>query len=210
MTDEKKYEVWGSKRSRAFRVLWLLEEMGLSYTHHHVDFSKRENKNWPFLKKTPYGKVPVLGINGHYIFESGAIIEFLAAQHKEKEMAPPIEDFENYGRYLQWNFFALTELEQPLWLKAKHSFALPEEYRVKEIEKAAFYEFSKAIAVIEKELDNKEFLLGDNFYACDLLVGSVLNWARGFDFLDKSYPNSFDYITRLTKREAFLKLKDSK
>ena len=71
MGNEKKYEVWGSKRSRAFRVLWLLEEMGLSYTHHHVDFSKKEHKSGPFLQKTPFGKFPVLGVDGHYIFESG-------------------------------------------------------------------------------------------------------------------------------------------
>ena len=39
----------------------------------------------------------------------------------------------------------------------------------------------ESLVVIEKELNGKEFLLGEKLYACDLLVGSVLNWARGFE-----------------------------
>ena len=200
------YEVWGPKKSRAFRVLWLLEEMEISYTHHDVDFSNKEHHSASFLQKNPFGKVPVLGFKGHYIFESGAIIEFLASQHKEKAMAPPVEDFKAYGEYLQWNYFSLTELEQPLWLRAKHKFAHPKEYRFKEIEKTAFYEFGKAVDVIEKALEGREFLLGSTFYACDILVGNILIWGRSQKLLDERYPNAWDYVSRLKKRRPFLKL----
>ena len=200
-------EVWGPKKSRTFRVLWALEELQLPYVHHHIDFKKKENKTDFFLTMNPFSKVPVLKFGETTLFESGAIVEFLVSQFPEKNLAPPPQD-PHYAKYLQWNYFAMAELEQPLWSMAKHKFALPSEYRLPGMDKTALFEFNKALEIIEKEMANKTFLLGEIFYGCDILIGQTLQWARSAKVLDESHPNTFNYMKRLNKRNSIGKLRD--
>ena len=95
----------------------------------------------------------------------------------------------------------MAELEQPLWSMAKHKFALPSEYRLPGMDKTALFEFNKALEIIEKEMANKTFLLGEIFYGCDILIGHTLQWARSVKVLDESHPNTFNYMKRLNKRK---------
>jgi glutathione S-transferase len=206
MPENIKIDLWGSLNSRAFRVLWALEELEIPYNLHDLDFKKGDHKTEEFLKMNPFGKVPVLKFGETTLFESGAIIEFLASQFPEKKLAPAL-DGPLYAKYLQWNYFAMAELEQPLWSMAKHKFALPKEYRLEDIKKTATFEFQKALAVIEQTLINNSYLLGEHFYACDILVGHTLIWARSVQQLDESHPHSLEYLKRLKKRKAILNLK---
>ena len=200
-------EVWGPKKSRTFRILWALEELQVPYIHHHIDFKKKENKTDFFLAMNPFSKVPVLKFGETTLFESGAIVEFLASQFPEKSLAPPSHS-PLYAKYLQWNYFAMTELEQPLWSMAKHKFALPLEYRISEMNDTALFEFNKALKVIEQEMSYKTYLLGETFYGCDILIGHTLQWARSVKVLDESHPNTLNYMKRLNKRKSIDKLRD--
>ena len=65
--------VIGDKRSRTFRVLWMLEELGVQYEHLPAMPQSRE-----VLEHNPSGKVPVLLVNGIAMTDSTAILHYLA------------------------------------------------------------------------------------------------------------------------------------
>jgi glutathione S-transferase len=74
--------IYGNKRSRATRVLWLLEEIGQPYELKNIDFDKKEQKTPEYLALNPNGTVPTLEDNGLILFESLAINTYLADKYK--------------------------------------------------------------------------------------------------------------------------------
>ena len=77
------YDVIGSRASRAFRVLWLLEEMGLPYNHLPVAPRSAEA-----MAANPSGKIPALRDGDRVLTDSAAIMTFLADRHGQMTHAP--------------------------------------------------------------------------------------------------------------------------
>ena len=124
----------------------MAEEVGIDYVATNLDFSKREHRSPEFLKINPNGKAPAMTDGDFTLFESGAIVTYLG--DKTGKLVPEPKTNER-ATYNQWMLFVMSELEQPLWTIGKSRFALPEEYRVPEIEKTAIYEFSRACQVFD-------------------------------------------------------------
>ena len=78
-------------RSRAFRMLWFLEELGRPYRLEHLNLEKGDHKRPEFLKINPMGKVPTLVDQGLPIAETGAILGHLADKYSPGELAPLIK-----------------------------------------------------------------------------------------------------------------------
>ena len=78
----------------------------------------------------------------------------------------------------------LAELEQPLWSKGKHMFALPEEYRIPAMFDTAKFEFDKAARTLDHLLgkEDREFAIGNSFCSVDILLAHTFNWAIRFEF----------------------------
>jgi glutathione S-transferase len=184
--------------SRALRARWMLEEVGAAYQLHRVDVKGGENRREDYLRDVqPLGHVPALRVDGRTMFESMAICLFLADAFPAAKLAPPIGDPAR-GEYLTWMTYSVTELEPPLtrwtWLARKEPRpdALVEEARAA---------LSKAAAVIERRVSDRPFLLGEPFSAADLMVASVLGWAKLAGALDGG-PALLEYSRRCTSREA--------
>ncbi|HQY43564.1 MAG TPA: glutathione S-transferase N-terminal domain-containing protein, partial [Paracoccaceae bacterium] len=93
--------------SRSFRILWLLEEMGLEaeiITYSVTDGSLRQPG---YLEKSPAGRVPALEIDGRILFESGAITEYLCETRPEYGLGRPPGHDERVP-YLEWLHYAET------------------------------------------------------------------------------------------------------
>ncbi len=74
--------------SRAGRILWLLEELGLPYELNRMDFHPRALKSDEHRARHPLGRVPVLDDGAVTIYESGAIVEYLIARHSDGALKP--------------------------------------------------------------------------------------------------------------------------
>ena len=71
-------KVYGAPPTRAIRPLWMLEEMGLPYEIHRVDFAKRfEDKE--FIEASPTASFPAIRDGDTCVMESCAILEYLGA-----------------------------------------------------------------------------------------------------------------------------------
>lgn len=193
-------KVYGFPNTRSLRVTWVLEELGMEYEYHLVDMTKGESQSPAYLDVNPAGKVPALSVDGSYLTESAAILNFLGALKPEAGLIPDTSPLRR-AFYDQWSIFAVTELEQPLWTIGKNKFALPKEHRCPDIFATAEWEFQKALKLFSNGLGENDYILGADFSAADILLGHTLFWGMAFK-QNIEQDNLKAYIGRLGVRPA--------
>ena len=193
-------KVYGYPKTRATRITWMLEELGEQYEFCLVDFKKGESQSPEYLAINPAGKVPAFGHDGLLLLESAAILAYLGDIHPASKLVPVAGTAER-AVYDQWSYFALCELEQPLWTIGKNTFALPKEHRCAEIFPTAQWEFQKALTLFSAGLGDNPYILGENFSAADILLGHTLLWAIAFKQPIKQ-ENLVAYVDRMKSRPA--------
>ena len=198
--------LYGLPKTRSDRALWALEEKGVSYQFQYVHLGKGEGRAPEFLALNPAGKIPLLVDGDVVVSESIAICSYVAVRCAGNIIAPAFGT-DDRAHYDQWCGFVISELEQPLWVIAKHRFALPAERRVPAVMDTARWEFTVAAQILAKGLEGREFILGDNFSAADILLGHTLAWARAFE-VPTEQPTVDAYANRLFTRPAFIVVKD--
>ena len=204
MPSQSTITLYGSGRSRSFRVLWALEEVGVDYEYVDIDFADK-SEDGPFgklyLGLNSQGKVPTL-VDGELVLtESAAIVTYLASKAEHLQLKPS-DGTALRAKYDEICFFILCELEQPLWTKGKHKFALPKEYRTPQIlTTTVTFEFEKAQSALLQLLQGCEYAVGDQFTMADILLAQTIGWASQFDFnvCDKL----IDYREKMILRPAY-------
>lgn len=187
-------------RTRSTRPRWMLEELGVPHELLRLDPSKGETRSDEHTTRHPLQHVPVLETRDGSIFESAAIVLHLADLHPEKKLLGPVGSHARALAY-QWLFFAMTELEPPciefIHLKKAGKADSPEGTTVRE-------RFSLAIRPLERRFSSGDYLIGDDFSAGDVVVGSVLSWAHLLGLVADA-PNICAYLERIRERPAFQK-----
>ena len=192
------YEVIGAATNRSFRVIWMLEEMGLEFTHHKVNPRSPEAKEF-----NPSGKVPVLKVGDDLITDSAAIITYLADKHGQFTYpAGSIERAKQDGLLHQ----ILDELDAVLWTGARHGFILPEDKRVAEVKPSLRWEFERNAKRIADRIEGP-FLMGEKMTVPDFILVHCLNWAVGAKF-DHSSDKLDDYAKAIRARPAFRRTRE--
>ena len=193
-------KLFGTVKSRAFRCLWLIEELGIDCEFVEIDFAKGDHRKPEFLQVNPNGKVPAFQDGDLKLFESAAICQYLVSKVPDSKMIPKGD--KERAIFDQWMFFVMSELEQPLWTMGKHTFALPAEHRVEAVKKTALYEWNKALAIVDSRLGDEGYILGNEFSLVDIMIGQTLQWARMFKIeLEGQKINA--YRSRVLERPSF-------
>ena len=188
-------------QTRAGRPRWLLEEMEIPYELVRVDVANQANRTPEYLDLHPLRHVPVLVDGDAKIWESAAIIAYLADKYPDKKMAPP-PGSPARGRYYQWMFYAMAELEHPIHEWMMQTRVLPEDKRSGEAQAAARTKFDQVVTALERELaDGRQFILGEAFSAADVVLGATVGWARVMKMLE-GHPLVDAYAKRLSDRPA--------
>lgn len=163
------YQVIGTAQSRAFRVLWMLEELGQPYDH--VALAPHAEGVTSF---NPAGKVPVLVVDGTPVRDSTAILTYLADRHGALSHPPGTLDRARQDSLTQ---FILDEFDAALWLAARHSFVLPEEMRLSAIKNTLRWEFERSQKTLVHRMAEDGFLMGDRLTVPDIILAHCLTWA---------------------------------
>lgn len=169
-------------KTRSARCRWLLQELQVPFEAEQIKLSQGEHKKEEFLKLNPYGRVPVLVDGDLIMFESVAICLYLADRYHEQGLIPAPG---TYTRALhdQWLLFCVTELEQPLWQIRRHTALYPAERRLVEEVTISKENFAKAAKVLDRELQDRDYISGNHFSVCDIVLAYTLNWASGYGLL---------------------------
>jgi glutathione S-transferase len=168
--------IYGYPYTRSTRATWALEEAGAEYEFIPVDLSRGEHKKPEFLNVNPGGKVPALVDGDLVLTESAAICTYIGEKFPSSDLVPVRAD--DRAHYFQWCFFAMSELETPLWTMAKHTQFLPEDRRVPAVAETCIWEFQRAADVLAQHMADREYAVSNHFTAADILLGGTLNWAR--------------------------------
>jgi glutathione S-transferase len=190
--------LYGISASRAFRPLWMLEELGLAYEHVKTNFTG-DNKQPDYLAINPNGRIPALVDGETVLFESMAINLYLAEKYDGGLWPKSTED---RGRALQWSFWVMTEVEKPLLEVLFHSVILPEDQREAAVAAAATEQLAAPLRVLDAALAGRDQLVGDAFGVADLNVASVLAWAQMARFDFSATPNVSRWLSACTSRPA--------
>ncbi|WP_437893647.1 glutathione S-transferase family protein [Sorangium sp. So ce124] len=183
--------------TRSIRVRWALQELGVDFETVQVNLRAGENRRPEFLKLNPAGKLPVLVDGDLVLTESVAIVLYLAEKYPEKGLLPT--DPRERAKVNQWLLFAATELEQPLWRIARHKFLYPEDKRQPGDIPVACEDFKAMADVLEKHMDQRQFVVGDSVTVADLVMAYTLDWANEIHLLD-GFPQLRAYMDRMYAR----------
>lgn len=189
-------ELFYTPRTRALRVRWLLEELGIPYRLRPVDLFGGERN-----PAHPLGSVPALRVNGETLIESGAICHWLTDRFPEAGLAPAVSAAAR-SRYEQWMFFTPGTLEPPAFDILLHTEILPPARRVEAILPFARKRYRAVLKLLAAELAQRDYLLGQQFTTADILLGSTLMWLPG---MLQNQPEIQAYIDRLGARPAWLR-----
>ncbi len=193
-------KLYGCKNTRSTRAAWALEHVGAEYDYQPVDLLSGAGHAPEYLQINPGGKVPTLVDGDLVLTESAAICIYVAEKFPGGHLLPTAGSADR-ALCMQWCFFAIGELEQPLWTIAKHRFALPERWRVEAISDTALWEFERAVAVLSEGLAERPYMVGEQLSVADILIAHTLAWARG-NGINPEHDNIEAYTDRLLAEPA--------
>ncbi|GAX37768.1 glutathione S-transferase family protein [Nodularia sp. NIES-3585] len=177
-------KLYGGARSRASIVQWYLEELGVGYEFVMLDMQAGEHKQPEYLKINPMAKVPAIVDGDFQLWESGAILLYLADKYGKTALSP-----EERGIYSQWVLFGNATLATGVFVEANREREMP-----------------RLLTPLNEIFERQSFLLGDEFTVADIAVGSILAYIPIMLKLDLSaYPAVLNYIKRMSERPAFQK-----
>jgi glutathione S-transferase len=195
-------KLYHATQSRSVRPRWLLEEIGVPYDVVTLDIGSGETKRPEYLKINPNGTVPTLVDGDVVVYESAAICQYLADKYPEKRLAPAVGTPAR-ALYYQWIHYAMCGLEPPAVAIFMHTIRLPEAERIPQIVEGARPALAAAVGVVDGALAGRDYMLGNEFTAADVMIGSTLGWARMMGAIGSERKTTAAYLDRLMARPAW-------
>ncbi|PZO74281.1 MAG: glutathione S-transferase [Sphingomonas taxi] len=191
------------ENSRSQRILWMLEELGLSYEIKRYERNKQTMLAPPELKRVhPLGKSPVIEDadvqGGQVVAETGAIVEYLVDKADGKLGAPANRT--DALRYRFWLHYAEGSMMPPLLLKLVLA-------RIPIMGKVAVKKIQPMIDVhldyVESELSQRPWFAGAEMTAADVMMSFPLEAARSRGGLNESRPATIAWLAKIHARPAY-------
>jgi glutathione S-transferase len=180
--------------SRSSVVLWMLEELGEPYDLKLLSLNNGDQRKPDYLAINPMGKVPALKHRDTVITEVAAICAYLADEFPAKRLNVPVGT-PRRGIYLKWLFFGPSCMEPAVTDRA---FPRKEEARRAML---GYGDFDTTMSTVAKAVEKGPWLMGEQFTAADVVVGSNIRWGTMFKLIPER-PEFTAYTARIAARPA--------
>ena len=187
-------QLYWCPRTRSATALWLMEETGQPYERVPIDISTGAQKQADYLAINPMGKVPALRDGEVTLAENAAICAYVAERYPDAKLSPPPGD-PLRAKFLYWLFF-LPGCIEPAMVQLSTKFEMNPVA-------AGWGEAQRPFDVLDAALSKGPWLLGENFSAADVAMGSMLNFAVRMFKMVPQRPSFDAYIDRCVARPAF-------
>jgi glutathione S-transferase len=187
--------------SRAGRIVWLLEELELAYDINKMAFHPQDLKSDAHRARHPLGRVPVRDDGDVRIFESGAIVEYVLARHKNGGLRPA-EAAAEFPEYLQWFHYCEGMVMPPVNTIVVQTVLLPPDRRDETALAQAKRLLSKALEPVNGALEGRDYVIGD-FSAADIMLGHACFMSNRLGCVGDDMPHLKAYVERIANRPAF-------
>src|SRR5712691_4769838 len=190
--------IYGVARTRAFRALWIANELGLDYEHIPVEIGQAGARLPEYLAINPNGRLPAIDDGGFTLWESLAITLYLAKKHSIGRLYPAT--LEGEAKTWQWSLWALNEVDRGVNIWSLHAVRLPPEDRDPQKLAEALKVISGPFKVLDAALAERPYLVGDDFTVADLNVSAVISRAIDMDMPET--PRVAAWLKRCLERPA--------
>jgi glutathione S-transferase len=193
--------VFGKPPTRALRVIWMLEELGLAYETRSVDF-RNARRDEEFMAANPAALIPAMVDGDVTMSESTAILEYLGARYGPTPLAVK-PDAPNYPKYLQFLHFGEASLCGPLNVVVASRFMAPDDQKANWGATAAAEMCIRRSVLARTQLEQAPYMAGEEFTAADISVGYGLHVLGFLGLGERLDPALRDYLAKLQERPAF-------
>jgi len=184
---------------------FILEELGEPFELVKVDRKSNAQKSAEYLALNPLGRIPTLIDNNNQddlvIFESAAICIHLAEAHPSLHLIPKVGE-PNRAKFFQWMMYLTNTIQTELMV-----YFYPEKYGADSKAAASIIntqdqKITAMFALLDKELANKDFLVGDSLTVCDYFLFMLAIWADELNKPPLEFEHLSRYLGKLAKRDA--------
>jgi len=190
--------------SNVKKVLWTLEELGVSYENIKIGGAYGGLDDPAYLAINPNGKVPSLRDGDLIIWESNTIVRYLAATYGAGTLW--LEEPKRRAHAEKWMDWGANVLFPAFHDILFHTLRLPQPQRDPAIVAQGVQNFEKALAIMEAELSQRSWLSGENFGVGDIVAGVFVYYYYEMDLVrGTSFPHVESWYQRLKTRPAYVK-----
>jgi glutathione S-transferase len=186
---------------RGFRVVWLLEEMGLPYRLRPVDLIAGVEEDAEFLEINPAGFIPAIRDGDVTMVESIAIMEYLIARYGPTPLAPQPHD-RSFPAYQQFLHLGEAGLAASIYFVVVSRNLAPEAERHNWGAAKALQVFTSRLELVRRQLARSPYLAGEAFTAADISVTYALELAQRSGTFVLGEPEAA-YVARTRAREGY-------
>lgn len=187
--------------SRAGRIVWLLEELGLEYEINKMSFHPKDLKSDEHRSRHPLGRIPVLEDGDLLLWESGAIVEYILERYENGGLKPPVDDA-RWPKYQQWFHYCEGMVMPPVNTIVVQTVLLPPDRRDETALKQAQKLLTRSLAPVDEALAGNDYLIG-NFSAADVMLGHACFMSDRVGCVTDEMTNLKAYVERIAARPHF-------
>tara|TARA_R110002096_G_scaffold34733_3_gene99072 strand:+ start:173 stop:811 length:639 start_codon:yes stop_codon:yes gene_type:complete len=199
------YQLYYYPNNASLAPHFVLAEMGLKYELCLVDRKSNAQKSADYLLLNPAGRIPTLVDNGRAIFESAAICLHLCDENPTRAIMPAVGDVDR-ALFHQWLFYLSNTVQAELMVyfyPDKHTNDLSAAPSIKATQEKRVTDM---FALLDSELEGRDFLVGKTISVCDYFLLMLAIWANDFDTPPMTFNNLSRYLRKLVQREAAQKV----
>lgn len=184
------------------RALFALEEVGAAYELVAVDLMTGAQKAPSYLALNPTGRVPTLVDGDFVLWESSAILEYLAARYPDKKLGG--QSPRDTGEIARWMFMNAAHLSPNVARIFAHTIRLPEEQRIVRLVAEGREEVDRSLRAIAQRLAGREYL-ADRFTLAEIAIAPTLSAAPMLGIDLGRFDGVAAWMQRITARPAWRK-----
>jgi glutathione S-transferase len=193
--------IWGRMSSiNVQKVVWTARELGLAFERIDAGGAFGGNRTPEYLRMNPNGKIPLIDDDGFVLWESNAIVRYLAARHGAGTLWPnDLRQRADADRWMDWQATELTPAMRNAFMQLVRT--------APEARSAALVGESNAatealMAILDEHLAGRHFLCAQQFTVADIAVGASVHRWFGLPQPHPPRPNVQGWYRRLMTRPA--------
>lgn len=184
------------------KVMWLIGELKLDHTHVPLGGAAGGLDDSKYLAKNPHGKIPLIDDDGTVVWESQAILRYLAAVYGDRHWWSNDPEVRSHvDRWMDWSQTSL----QPDFLNGVFwgFYRTPAEKRDTKRVDAMIARVNKHMQLLDAHLADRQFMLGSKLTLADIPAGTHLYRYFNIDIPRPQLPNVERWYTSLQSRPAY-------
>ena len=195
-------QIYGRKNSnQVIQLMWTVEELGLDHVRHNVGGSFGGLDTEEYGKLNPNRLVPTIDDHGFVLWESYAIIRYLCRQYGQGSLWP--DDPHKLALADQWMEWTNSRFMGTFFPIFWELIRTPKEQRDDNKVSDLAWETGKLLAIVENNLQEKFFMVGNQLTMADIPLGSMMFKYYTLDIDRPSLPNIEAWYDRLCQRDAY-------